>query len=347
MAIIVALVGGLGMVGVVQGAARRSADVDRVAGLSGVLASNEGGAVVDEDGKVVEVDYDATNYLLVGSDSREGTDFESEDAGAIGDSGDVGGQRSDTIMVLRTEANGSAALLSIPRDLWVEIAGEDKSQRVNAAFNYGPETLIATVSEALDLPIHHYVQVDFVGFKKIVDTIGGVEMCPHTVIRDLHSGLKLQPGCQNLDGVQALAYARSRYYEEWDGTDWVSDPTGDRGRVVRQQLFIRAAVNGALEQFTTKPFESGDTIGAVTSSIKIDDTLDPLFAARALRQAVSEGLATYVLPTYDDTVGDAAVLRLSDEADVVLDYFRGVGPPPEEFETGEVVGSATDQDSTS
>ena len=324
MILIVAVIGIGGAAGVLRAADARTADVERIDGLESVLADVPGD----------DAQYPAENYLLVGSDSREGIAAGSDDYAYVGDTDLVGGRRSDTIMVLRQERNGGAALMSLPRDLWVEIAGTGESQRINSAYNDGPERLAATVSQSLGIPIHHYVEVDFLGFKDIVDRIGGVEVCVDTAARDIHSGLNLQPGCQTLNGDMALAYARSRYYEEWDGTDWEMDPRADLGRIERQQLFIREAVNGLLHDIAVvavqcrrhdrgrRPTRSGSIPTSTRSR-------PPRRCARPRRQ----GLHTYALPVYNDTVGDAAVLRLGDGADALLAYFRGEGPAPAQFET--------------
>ena len=326
---IVALAGAIGVtgtMGVLRAADERTEDVERIGGLESVLAD-----VPDRDDPSIE--YPAENYLLVGSDSRAGVDGSSVDAGVIGGVDDVGGRRSDTIMILRQERNGGAGLMSIPRDLWVDIAGTDRSNRINAAYNEGPERLAATVSQSLGIPIHHYGEVDFVGFKQIIDELGGIELCVGYAARDTRSGLSIQPGCQRLDGVQALAFARSRYYEQWDGERWVLDPRADLGRIERQQFFIRSAVDGTLRKMQSSPFGSGEVIDAVVGAVRIDDRLDPIRAGEALRNAVEEGLRTFALPVENDTVGDAAVLRLGQGSETVLDYFRGDGPPPVEFET--------------
>ena len=233
MVFLAGVVGVAGTTGVLRAADRRTDDIVRVGGLELVLTS------VPDDGP-------AENYLLVGSDTREGVDPNSPDFGGIGDTAEVSGRRSDTIMILRREKDGGAALLSLPRDLWVEIAGTGESNRINSAYSDGPQQLASTITQALGIPIHHYVEVDFVGFKRIIDQIGGVEICIEFATRDLHTGLDLQPGCQKLDGVQSLAYARSRYYEEFRDGEWRIDPRSDLGRIERQQLFMRAAVNGAL-----------------------------------------------------------------------------------------------------
>lgn len=332
---IASLVGIVGAAGVLRAADARTADVERIGGLESVLAD-----IPDADDPTIE--YPAENYLLVGSDSREGVDPSSPDFGAIGTEAEVGtSRRSDTIMLLRQERNGGAALMNLPRDLWVEIAGTGKSQRINTAYNDGADRLAATVSESLGIPVHHYVEVDFVGFKNIIDDLGGVEICVAYGARDASSGLQINPGCQVLDGVQALAFARSRHYEQWDGTNWVEDPRADLGRIERQQLFMRAAVDGALRKLGSSPFGSGDVIGAIVASVRIDERLDPIKAGEALRQAAEEGLRTYSLPVVDDTVGNAAILRLGDGADEVLRYFRGEGPAPGDYETG-VTDSAND-----
>jgi LCP family protein required for cell wall assembly len=309
------LVGGAGSAGVIVSANNRSEDVTRVEGMEEVLQEQAN-------------DSPAENFLLVGSDSREGVDENDPNAGAIGDTNDAFGRRSDTIMVLRRERNGGASLLSLPRDLWVPIAGTGHSNKINSAYNEGPERLAATVTQALGIPVNHYVEVDFVGFMKLVDEIGGVEICTMHAAQDLHSGLRLNPGCQRLDGSQALAYARSRYYEEWIDGEWVDDPSADLGRIRRQQHFIRTAAESLLQRVESDPFALGDLIGAATDAVRIDQRLDPVRAADALREAAQQGLATYTLPVEAVEHGDQAALELTDDAEPILDYFRGVGPAP-------------------
>ena len=335
MLLVAAVVAGAGVWGIVRAADERVADVEVVAGLDEVLAPlpGQGDVDIDGDGVIDNITYPAVNYLLVGSDSREGVSSDDEDFGIVGGSDQVGGRRSDTIMILRQEANGGLALTSIPRDLWVEIADTGRSQRINSAYNEGPERLAKTISYELGIPIHHYVEVDFIGFKDIIDEIGGVEVCVGNAARDTHSGLALDVGCQTLDGVEALAYARSRYYEEWDGSQWVIDPRADLGRIERQQLFMRAAVNGALERMQSSPFSSGDLVEAVAASVRVDGRLDAYDAAETLRAAVGEGLHTYRIPVSPTTISGNSVVELDGGSQQVLDYFRGVGEAPADYET--------------
>lgn len=327
---IIAVISVGGAVGVIRAADERVEEVDRIDGLAAVLADP------DEN-----VEYPAENYLLVGSDSRADFDPDAGDAGFIGTPDQVGGQRSDTIMVLRQEENGGAALMSLPRDLWVPISGTDRSQRINTAYAGGATQLASTVSDSLGIPVHHYVEVDFSGFKNIIDALGGVELCVGYPARDANSGLLIDAGCQTLDGNMALAFARSRYYEQWDGEGWVTDPRGDLGRIERQQFFIASVVNGVLSKLRSSPFSSSDIVDAVVGSVRVDDSLDPIVAGRALRAAAESGLRTYSLPVYNDTVGDAAVLRMADGAEPLLAYFRGDGAAPPEFETTDVTVDGT------
>jgi len=310
------LVGVSGSIGIAVSAKDRSDAVER---LDDVVAALEQPAN----------DAPAENYLLVGSDSREGVDPNDPNAGAIGDSEDVVNRRSDTIIILRRERNGGAALLSLPRDLWVPIAGTGEKGKINSAFNDGPTRLAQTINEALGIPINHYVEIDFAGFQALVDQMGGVEICTMAAAQDTHSGLHLDPGCTNLDGSMALAYARSRYYEEWVDDDWQRDGTADLGRIRRQQLFIRAAVDKLLATMESDPFKLGQLIEAGAAAVKVDGTLDPVKAAAAMREAAAVGLVTYSLPVdFAEHAGQSALDLQEDAAQPILDYFRGAGPAP-------------------
>ena len=268
------------------------------------------------------------NYLLVGSDSRANVDPNDPDFGGIGDESVVSGRRSDTIMVLRNDTQtGTASLLSIARDLWVAIPGHGE-QRINAAYSKGPEVLVQTVKEALGIPIHHYIEIDFSGFKNLVEAVGGVELCFLYPTRDTHTGFDFpEPGCQIVDGVQALAYARSRYFEQFIDGDWRIDGSADIGRARRQRDFVKRALQQALDEVGSNPFLVGDVLRDSGGSIRIDQDLDLMEAVSSLRDAV-EDIETYELPVDGATIQGNAVLELTSDADEVLAYFRGDGPAP-------------------
>lgn len=291
-------------------AAKRTVDgVTRVAGVAEVLSPSRS---------------NIDNYLLVGSDSRALGDPNT------GESGGVSGNRSDTIMVMRYDKDtGEAALLSIPRDLYVTVPGHDGKRRINAAFNDGPDRLVQTVQQELGIPVHHYVEIDFAGFKSLVDTLGGVQVCFLYPTRDTNTGLNIvEPGCHVLDGTQALAYARSRHYEEYRDGEWHEDPTSDLGRSKRQRDFVNRTLQAALAQIKTNPFQAGELVASMGTALRIDEHLDPIGAATSLRSAVDAGLQTYSLPVVGQTIDGNAVLLLGDGAEAVLAYFRGDGPPP-------------------
>ncbi|MEY4338408.1 MAG: hypothetical protein RLZ14_258 [Actinomycetota bacterium] len=300
-----------------------------VAGAAGMLvAARRTIDTVERVPKVAEVLSAASqtvdNYLLVGSDSR------AEGDPNTGESGGVSGNRSDTIMVLRYDrASGSAALLSIPRDLYVNVPGHDSKRRINSAYNDGPDVLVQTVQQELGLPVHHYVEIDFVGFTRLVQALGGIQVCFDYATRDLNTGLNIiAPGCYVLDGNQALAYARSRHYEELRDGEWREDPTSDLGRSKRQRQFVNASLQTALARVKSNPFHAGGLVASIGSALRIDEHLDPIEAGSSLRSAVDSGLQAFALPVVPLTVDGNAVLELGDGADAVLAFFRGDGPPP-------------------
>jgi LCP family protein required for cell wall assembly len=308
------VVGVGGGAGVYFAGEREESGIERVEEITDVLAANEG---------------PAENYLIVGSDNRDVIDEDSDDAGLFLNGSTGEGGRSDTIMILRRDPEAGAALLSIPRDLWVPIAGTGDDGKINWAYIGGPRRLAETITQALGIPIHHYVEVDFAGFQRLVDEIGGVEICVPNAALDTNSGLSLQPGCQTLDGGMALAYARSREYQEWKDGDW-HDQSGapDLNRIARQQHFLRTAAAAVLAEINSNPFRLGDLIDAAGDVVRLDANVDVLDAGEAMFAAAEEGLHTFVPPVEGLIVGDQSALALADGADEILDYFRGVGPLP-------------------
>jgi LCP family protein required for cell wall assembly len=270
------------------------------------------------------------NFLIVGVDSAEGLDptnpirAERKKAG-------VSGLRSDTVMILRIDpAAQRASLLSLPRDLWVPIAGTRGSQRINTAIqDGGPEALIQTVQNYFSVPINHYVQIDFAGFQDVVSAVDGVPVYFPTPVRDRKTGLDVkEPGCITLGGSQALAYARSRAYQLFEHGRWRTDPTGDLGRISRQQDFIRRALKRAAAKGIRNPVTLNRLVDVGLRSVIVDEKFsadDIASLGNRLRTFNPANLAMYALPVADDTVGGAAILRMvAKTAQPVLDIFRGV-----------------------
>nr|WP_249419853.1 LCP family protein [Rhabdothermincola salaria] len=250
-----------------------------------------------------------TNYLIVGTDSREGISPDDPNAGAFL-AEDVAGARTDTIMVLRMESGG-ARLLSIPRDLWVQNPATGEMGRVNSTFAEGPANLVTAVRN-LGIPVEHYLEINFVSFGRLVDAVGGITIDVPAPARDANSGLQIDTaGPVTLDGTQALAYVRSRYYEELvDGT-WRPDPTGDIGRTERQREFLSAMMSAIGGE--RNPLSLARIPGSLGAGMKIDDALGYLDALRLawdFRGASPDAVALPVTPR--TTSGGAAVLELQE-----------------------------------
>jgi LCP family protein required for cell wall assembly len=263
-----------------------------------------------------------TNYLIVGSDSRAAIADDDPTADAFLSEGAPGGQRSDTMVVLRLDGDG-AVMVSIPRDLYVTIADSGRKRKINAAFNDGPQGLVRTVSGSLGIPIHHYLEVDFVSFAGLVDAIGGVTIdFPHPAF-DRKSGLDVKTaGPVELDGSAALAYVRSRSYTEVIDGEERRDATADLGRIQRQQAFLRAVLDDLGS--TKNPIALAQVASRMSSGLRIDDRMTLLEAMRfawRLRGLDPEPLE---LPTDQDRNEAGAVLLLREaEAAPILDRLRG------------------------
>lgn len=270
---------------------------------------------------------EGTNYLIVGSDTRSGISADDPNASAILGPGAQGGEpeRSDTIMILRVDGDGSR-MLSVPRDLLVTISETGTTSRINSAFNGGPRRLIATLRDQLQLPIHHYLEVDFVAFRDLVDALGGITInFPHPA-SDHMSGLNVpEAGEVRLDGTQALAYVRSRYYTETIDGRQVTEPTGDIGRVVRQQQFLSAVVREV--GGTRNPFRMMSMTSSLVDGMRIDDQLSYFGAIRLALRFRSMQLEPASLPTSNRTLASGAqVLDLVQPgADEVLARFGSPG----------------------
>jgi len=279
-----------------------------------------------------EAPGDPMNVLLVGSDTR--SNLSEQDAGRFGDSTDVGGSRSDTMMVLHVDPEAEkAGILSIPRDLWVQIDGFKNKQRINIAYDGdgGPHRLITTIRKNLGVDIDHFVQVDFDGFRGIVDALGGVKVYFPAPARDALAELDIpKAGCIDLDPDQALAYVRSRHYQSKESGKWRTDPTSDFGRIQRQQDFMRRVISAAIKAGVRNPAKANAMVGRIVDDITIDKALgvkDMLSLARRFRNVTPESVDMITLPTEPANIGGAEVLVLKEpEAKQVIDRFNGIDP---------------------
>lgn len=220
----------------------------------------------------------ARNILLIGSDDR---------TGANASYGQVGGQRSDTTILLHLSADGRrATAVSIPRDVMVTVPACElpdgtrtvpRLMQFNAAFETGGAACsIRTVEQLSGIRVDHHVIVDFTGFKRMVDAVDGVEVCVPQPIHDKDARLDLPAGRQTLRGEQALGYVRARE-SLGDGSD--------TQRMGRQQQFLAALVRKVQSQgVLLNPAKLWPVLDAATSSVRADAGLSSLGALYDLTQ---------------------------------------------------------------
>ncbi len=280
---------------------------------------------------------DAKNFLLTGSDNGSCADAESSTTGGIGDRTSLG-ERSDTIMIIRIDPSSRrAAILSFPRDLWVNIAGTTRQNRINSAFkSTDPNRLVDTIEKSFGIPVDHYVNVNFCAFKEIVTAVDGVKVPFLYPTRDKKTGFNVPtPGCINFDGDRALAYVRSRSgYRYFDTTTqkWLEDPTGDLGRINRQQDFLRRSMQRALDKGSSNIGVANDLLNAALKNVITDDKLTPrgmLDLAQAMRDLNTRTVATYTIDSYPKRIGELSVLIplvKSESMKQVLEIFQGRAP---------------------
>jgi LCP family protein required for cell wall assembly len=256
---------------------------------------------------VALADTAGTNWLLVGSDSREGlTKAERKE---LHTGKDEGSQRTDTIMVIHIDDSGKPTLVSLPRDSYITIPAhialdgssvEDRKNKINTAYGKGgAPLLVETVERNTGLHIDHYMEVGFKGIRDITDAVGGVNMCVPADVTDENSGLNLLAGCQELDGKNALAYVRMRY----------ADPKGDLGRIERQQQFLSSVMKKvATPAVLLNPISMWKLVDAGTGSVNVgdgDSVTDISSLARAMR-ALSNGNGTLTTVPVSETDANTA-----------------------------------------
>ncbi len=214
-------------------------------------------ALADYPGRIP--DTPGTNWLLVGSDSRQGLDESRREELSAGE---AGGRRTDTMMLVHIPAGGGQpSLISLPRDSSVPIPGHGRN-KLNAAFSIGgPKLLVQTVETVTGVHLDHYAEIGLGGFANLVNAVGGVEMCLEEPLKDPKAGIDLSAGCQQLDGAQALGFVRSRAYAR-----------GDLQRVENQRKLLGVLVDKATSPATLlNPFRLFPLISAAGDTFLVDD----------------------------------------------------------------------------
>jgi LCP family protein required for cell wall assembly len=216
---------------------------------------------------------EACTFLVLGSDTRRGLSKKQQrDLGT--NTRVASGQRADTIIVVQVDPQKDrTVVLSIPRDLRVPIAGHGVN-RINTAFSHGPDVMVHTVENLTGLHINHYVEVNFIGFERLVDALGGVPVCIDRPMKDRLARLNLpRAGCYDLNGRRALAFVRARHIE--------GDNIPDFSRISRQQLFMRALIEKSLAIGSV--FRLPELIRAVERNLIVDENMN-IYALQDLTQ---------------------------------------------------------------
>jgi LCP family protein required for cell wall assembly len=244
----------------------------------------------------------ALNYLVVGSDSREGLTPAQLRRLKVGSTAVAAGGRSDTMFLVHISKSRDAAfIISLPRDTLVQVPAHisqdgtrqipERPGKLNASFAFGgAPLLIQTIEKMTNLKIDHYVEISFAGFTGVVDALGGIEVCSKVPINDPKSYLVMSAGTHTLDGLEALKYVRTR---DFDGR-------GDIGRMERQQQFVSAVLRKATSTgVLLNPIKLANFYNATISTVKMDEGLDKndlLTLAKQMRNLSSGNIRTLTVP---------------------------------------------------
>ena len=245
----------------------------------------------------------ALNYLLVGSDTREGLTREQSKLLRVGTTKAAAGARSDTMLIVHiSKSRDKATIISIPRDSLVTIPEHPSSLnkekivpaakgKINAAFAWGgAPLLIQTIEQETNIKIDHYIEIGFAGFAGMVDALGGIDVCTKRDIDDPGSHLVLKAGAHTLDGIESLKYVRTR---DFDGM-------GDLGRMQRQQQFMSAVLRKVTSTgVLLNPIKLVNFFNATIATVRTDSELnrnDLIVLAKQLKNLSPSKVRTLTIP---------------------------------------------------
>ncbi|GAA4182698.1 LCP family protein [Gryllotalpicola kribbensis] len=272
----------------------------------------------------------AQNILLIGNDQRP-ANMTPEQYAELSTTDDGGSANTDTMILLHVPANGSSAtLISFPRDSYVSIPGHGKG-KLNAAYVYGMndasgtadqkdaagvKLLIKTIQNLTGLTVNHYVKVSLLSFYNIANSLGPVTVCLNNAVNDPYSGADFPAGVQKLDARQALQFVRQRH----------GLPNGDLDRAARQQYFLSMEAQQMLSAGTLlNPVKLNKVVGAVSSSLEMDDQLNLLSLATQLKGLKSGGIRSATIPLLPDpyaTINGQSVVMI--DYDALPDFMASV-----------------------
>ncbi len=291
---------------------------------------------------------ESQNYLLVGSDSVEG--IRKGDTILSGREGSLENHLADTIMILRLRDDGTAAVVSVPRDLLVVIAGSEEVAKINSAYNLDLDNedraarLIETVENHFNIGLQHFVEIDLDGFRKLVDSIGGVDVCFERPTRDRNvndsgnqnqggTGFAVNAGKHRLQGEEALAFVRSRrLLSQNDAGTWERIGVwNDLERNSRQQQFLFDALQQAIKKISRSPTALWSALNIFSANVKTSNTFSVFDDGVALSRRfgtvdLKRDLERYTLQ-FEDINSDGIQglsLKKNSHNSRVIDVFDGV-----------------------
>ena len=265
------------------------------------------------------------NILLAGVDRRSGLTPAQEAELHVGH---VVSLNSDTMMLIHLSADHTGVtVVSFPRDSWVDIPGHGMN-KINAAYGLGgPRLMVQTVEQATGLTINDYIEVNFLGFVRVIDALGGVDICLPQALSDSYSGLNLPAGKQHVDGITALKYARDRH----------SFATEDLARIDNQQRLLASLLNEAISGGTlANPLRLSRFLSATLAAVKVDSSLNVAALADQMRGISASKVAFTTVPVADANYttpdGQSAVQWDTAAADRLFSAISSdkplVTPPP-------------------
>ncbi|MGP4051721.1 LCP family protein [Streptomyces sp. 2A115] len=290
----------------------------------------------------LDVDNGSQDILVLGSDTRSGSNKE------LGGGTDDGSARSDTAMIVHVyEGHKKASVVSIPRDTLIDrpectdSEGDTHEADDGAMFNSayttgGAACAVKTVESMTGIRMDHYIEVDFSGFQKLIDELGGVEITTTKNIKDADSHLNLKAGEHRLTGKQALGLVRTRH-GVGDGSDL--------GRIQLQQAFIKALVNQVKDiGVLTNPKKLFDLADTATKTVTTDSDLasvrDLASFAGGLKGISSSKMNMVTMPVQYDPADGNRVLVEKAKAKLVWDALKDDKPIPKAATKGTATGDA-------
>jgi LCP family protein required for cell wall assembly len=256
------------------------------------------------------------NILVAGLDERTGLTLRQQRLLHVGAS--QGETDTDTLMLVHVPADHRyVRVISLPRDSWVNIPGHGMN-KINAALGAGgPQLMVQTVEQATGLTINDYVEVNFLGFVKVIDTLGGVDICLPYAVDDPYSGLNMSAGMHHVNGITALEFARDRH----------SFPSSDLARIQDQQQLISSALSeGISSGMLANPVRLEDFLSATSAAIKVDQGFNVVRLADELRGISTKNVTFTTVPlsntNYQTPTGESAVLWNTSAAAALFNQLK-------------------------